>query len=475
METRVFMQMLPGESFKATELFSSLTDDCSDSFLFELSENGVPRYSILGFDPVLKIIFRDGKVFIKERGCNFVRNERIDNPICILKEILDQYKLSSFPKTELPFIGGLFGYLGYGACAYLDNIPQQSTDVSNVSDGQYGLYDSTLILDHASNDLYAVSFRSEAYLQNLCEKISRLSQITEIDISSPYNISIDSIDVDCSFNKQEYAHAFKQTKRYIEQGEVFQIVLSQRFSGKCESNTLDVYRILKSSNPSPYSFYFKTSDFVYLGTSPETFLLSNNNIVMLKAIAGTRRRGKDPEEDARLTEQLQEDEKELAEHYMLVDLARNDLGRVCKPGSIRLDDIAAINKYEHVMHMATTVKGELSSDKSCFDAFQSCFPAGTVSGAPKIRAMELLAKIEPERRGIYAGAIGYFDARGNMDSAIAIRSALIKDGIAHVNAGGGIVFDSDLDAEYEESFNKAKSVLRAIKVAERLKYANSDN
>jgi anthranilate synthase component 1 len=229
---------------------------------------------------------------------------------------------------------------------------------------------------------------------------------------------------------------------------------------------INIYRMLQATNPSPYAYFLKFPDFVYLGSSPETFVQCQNKKLMLRAIAGTRRRGQGAEQDALLGAELRSDEKEMAEHRMLVDLGRNDLGRVSTPGSVKVGELACLSKYTHVMHLETEITSRLSPEQTAFSAFQSCFPAGTVSGAPKVRAMQLLSALEPERRGIYSGAVGYFDMRGSMDGAIAIRSALIKNGVAYANAGAGIVYDSQPEAEYEETKNKAKGVLSAIILAQ---------
>jgi anthranilate synthase component 1 len=268
------------------------------------------------------------------------------------------------------------------------------------------------------------------------------------------------------FTQESFCQGVEHCKTLIREGELFQIVLSQRFSMPVTTDPINIYRVIRAINPSPYSYFLKFPQFVYLGASPETFARCENGQMTVKVLAGTRPRGLTDKEDEALMQSLIADEKELAEHRMLVDLGRNDLGRVCEPGSIQLGDIATVTRYTHVMHLATRVSGKLKTGKTAFDAFQSVFPRGTVSGAPKIRAMQHLAKLEPEQRGIYAGAVGYFDFNGNMDSAIAIRSVLVKDGQAHVNAGAGIVYDSDPISEYMETRNKAKSILKAVQLAE---------
>jgi anthranilate synthase component 1 len=260
----------------------------------------------------------------------------------------------------------------------------------------------------------------------------------------------------------------QEAQGYIAEGQVFQIVVAQRFALPAVASALDIYRILQALNPSPYAYLLRLPGFEYLGSSPETFVKCANGQVLLRAIAGTRRRGRDEAEDALMAEELQQCEKELAEHHMLVDLGRNDLGRVCRVGSVKPGALAQLVKYTHVMHLATEISGQLAPDKNCFDVFRSCFPRGTVSGAPKVRAMELLSRLEKERRGVYSGVVGYFDFRGNIDGAIAIRSALIKDGVAHVTAGAGVVFDSVPHEEYLETRNKARSVLQSIAAANTL-------
>ncbi len=473
------------------DIFARLGSDEKHAFLLESTEGDerLARYSFVGCDPLLTVTIEDGCALIVYRDNNESIKQPITSPTKFLQELLSQFsnKLTQGTNnaatedaqsnqdfnrlcSDLPFAGGLVGYMGYNTCHYFEKIPQQSKDVQNVPEAYFALYDSIIAFDHQYRRLHILSLRGEAHAKLMLTKILENDRLKALPIQ---NTSLDEQEifdqVTTSFSKQEYIDALLRAKEFITQGEAFQIALSQRFSIPCPANTLDVYRMLQATNPSPYAYYLKHPDFVYLGSSPETFLQCRNGELMLRAIAGTRRRGIDPREDALLSQELRNDEKEMAEHRMLVDLGRNDLGRVCTPGTVRPDELAVITKYTHVMHMATAVRGKLLPNKTCLDAFQSCFPAGTVSGAPKIRAMQLLSQLEPERRGIYSGAVGYFDLSGNMDAAIAIRSALIKDGTAHVNAGGGIVFDSQPEAEYQESRNKAKSVLQAIKLANNIK------
>ncbi len=469
------------------DIFNRLSRDSKHAFLLESTEGDdrLARYSFTGCNPLLTVTFHNDQALINYRDSAEIIKQPVDDPLLYLQDLCIQFsaKLNqttngdepreagvnqAFTKLcgDLPFAGGLVGYMGYNSCRYFDKIPQQSKDPLGVPEAYYGLYDSVVAFDHQYRRVHILSFRGQKHAGNILSRILDQPQLKPLLVS---NSSLGEEEIfdkaQGSFSKEEYVAALLRTKEFIRQGEAFQIALSQRFSIPCPADTVNVYRMLQATNPSPYAYYLKTPDFVYLGSSPETFLQCRNSKLMLRAIAGTRRRGIDSSEDAYLADELKNDEKEMAEHRMLVDLGRNDLGRVCKPGTVRPDELAVITKYTHVMHMATAIRGELLANKTSFDAFKGCFPAGTVSGAPKIRAMQLLSQLEPERRGIYSGAVGYFDLSGNMDAAIAIRSTLIKNGTAHVQAGGGIVFDSQPEAEYQESRNKAKSVLQAIKLA----------
>ena len=472
------------------DIFARLSANAQQAFLFESVEGDarLARYSFIGFDPLLTVSFKNNFAFIKHSHTDETTKKKANNPVAFLESLLNKY-LQTLEQTRstanaaenkaiahftqqcqaFPFSGGFAGYMGYNAAQYFEKIPQQSIDPFSVPEGYYGLYDAAIVFDHQYKRMHILSLRGEKHVRSILAKILEPSQLEPLQLS---NTALDERtifdQVETFFTKDNNLNAVSRCQKYIKEGEAFQIVLSQRFSIPTASHPIDAYRILQATNPSPYSYYLKYSEFVYFGSSPETFLQCQNGQLLLRAIAGTRPRGKDIAEDDALSKELKSDEKEMAEHHMLVDLGRSDLGRVSQPGSVQPEEIAVIAKYSHVMHMSTAIKGQLLPGKTCFDAFQSCFPAGTVSGAPKIRAMQLLCQLEPEARGIYAGAVGYFDLYGNMDSAIAIRSALVKNNMAHVNAGGGIVYDSDPESEYQETRNKAKSVLQAIKLAEAL-------
>ena len=451
--------------------FHKLSADVQTAFLFESSESDtrLARFSIMGVDPVKTICLKDGKASIKQDSS--VEDIAFTDPLKLLKAQLETFRASiapSKPLLDLPFAGGLVGYLGYAITKYFESIEQQSSDPFNVPEGFYGLYDSVVIFDHLLRVIHVISYRGKDHAEHLQRKLLSTGHLPPLNTSAALTDDELFKNVSGPFTKDAFMSKVKEAKEFIVQGEVFQIVVAHRFSQPIKSDALSIYRILQAINPSPYGYFLKCPEFTYLGSSPETFVKAKNGDALLRALAGTRPRGATEEEDIRLADELQKDEKELAEHHMLVDLGRNDLGRICQVGTVKVGEIAQITRYSHVMHLATDVTGKLNPEKDSFDLVRACFPRGTVSGAPKIRAMQLLADLEPETRGIYSGTVGYFDCFGNTDGAIAIRSAVIKDGYAHVNAGAGIVYDSDPLAEYNETRNKAKSVLTAIKMAEGL-------
>jgi len=451
--------------------FHKLSTDVETAFLFESSESDtrLARFSIMGVDPIKTITLKNGTASIANQSS--LEEITFFDPLKLLKEQLTSFRQSIEPSKsliDLPFAGGLVGYLGYAITKYFEGIPQQERDPFNVPEGFYGLYDSVIIFDHLLRIIHIISYRGKDHAETLQNKLLSSGHLPSLSIGGSMSDEELFANVKGPFSKETFMSAVKDCKTFITQGEVFQIVVSHRFSQPIKSDALTIYRILQAINPSPYAYFLKCPHFAYLGSSPETFVRAKHGDALLRALAGTRPRGETEEEDNRLANELQNDEKELAEHRMLVDLGRNDLGRICQVGTVTVGQIAQITRYCHVMHLATDVTGKLNSHKDCFDLVRACFPRGTVSGAPKIRAMQLLSQMEPEQRGIYSGTVGYFDCFGNTDGAIAIRSAVIKDGYAHVNAGAGIVYDSDPLSEYNETCNKAKSVLTAIKLAERL-------
>lgn len=452
--------------------FHTLTQGTdSPAFLLESSEGDyrLARYSFVGVDPCETISLRDGKATITDlvHGKPVVQ-ETFTNPLTVLRAAIDRHKLDAAAEDQLtyPFSGGLVGYSGYGLTSYFEGIEQQKNDPFQVPDAFYGVFDAVVVFDHQFRRIHIVSRRGQAHADQISARLRTPSSLPALPVPSTYQLP--PAAETCALSPEQFKDLVQEAKGYIEEGQVFQIVVAQRFALPAVASALDIYRILQALNPSPYAYLLRLPGFEYLGSSPETFVKCEDGKVLLRAIAGTRRRGHDEAEDAAMARELQESEKELAEHHMLVDLGRNDLGRVCRVGSVKPGALAQLVKYTHVMHLATEISGELAPEKNCFDVFRSCFPRGTVSGAPKVRAMELLSRLEKERRGVYSGVVGYFDFRGNIDGAIAIRSALIKDGVAHVTAGAGIVFDSVPHEEYLETRNKARSVLQSIAVANRL-------
>lgn len=451
-------------------LFNEFSRTSDTAFLFESTEGDVrlARYSILGADPSLLVTFDGDTATVRDRLRGTERRESAPNPLAFLRDLLAAHRNLVNARLELPFTGGFVGYLGYAATNRFENIQRQERKPYDTPDGAYGLYDSFILFDHLYRKIHIVSHRGKETAEAIRERIENRQPLPPLrDNASEFPDSDVFNGVSDTFDKDGFCALVEQCKEYIGEGQVFQIVPSHRFSLPVSAHPNDIYRTLVSLNPSPYAYHLKFPGFDYIGSSPETFVTCQNGKVTLRALAGTRPRGVTPADDEQLATELRADEKELAEHRMLVDLGRNDLGRVCKVGTVKTGEIAQVVRYTHVMHLATEVTGDLRDDKTAFDVIQGCFPRGTVSGAPKIRAMELLSKLEPEQRGIYSGTVGYIDFNGNTDGAIAIRSTLVQNGVAHVNAGAGVVFDSVPELEYEETRNKAKSVLKAIQIAER--------
>jgi anthranilate synthase component I len=461
-------------------LFTKLSDGEPTAFLLESNDGDtrLARYSFLGIQPAKTFHFKQGDAILTDHRSGQVNTFALKNPMDVLRQEIQQAK-ERFepPDLALPFAGGWVGYMGYGATQYFEGIVPQQDDPQDVPEGYYGLYDSVILFDHRYRRILLISYLPEADAKLLwdwvLDRVASARSLPLLSFNPDALADEDVFDaVQGPFTREAFCQLVEQGQAYIREGQVFQIVLSHRFSLPVSAPPMAAYRMIQALNPSPYSYFLQFPGFTYLGSSPETFVQCQadrpgaDSKVVLRALAGTRPRGKTDAEDQALEADLRSNEKEMAEHRMLVDLGRNDLGRVCEVGSIRVGDVATLTRYTHVMHLATELTGILRKDKSAFDVFQGCFPRGTVTGAPKIRAMQLLSALEPEQRGIYSGVVGYFDFLGNMDAAIAIRSVLVKDGMAHVNAGAGVVYDSSPDGEYEETRNKARSILKALQLAE---------
>ena len=430
------------------------------SFLLESVEGGqrLARYSFIGTEPykTLKVQLADNL-----------------NPLADIQKELAHFKV--VPVEGLPrFYGGAVGYLSYETAAHFEKLPAPSADPLNLPEAFFMLSDTLLVFDHVTHSIKVLSHvrldgnLEKAYAEatrKIDEMVDRLHQ--PLPISEKPQAVKTAAAYSSNFTKDGFQEAVRKIKQYISAGEAIQVVLSQLLSKPTNLNSFEVYRSLRTVNPSPYMFYLDFQDFQIVGASPEILVRVEGDNVMTRPLAGTRSRGKTEEEDLRLQKELQSDEKERAEHIMLVDLGRNDIGRVSQPGSVKISELMDVERYSHVMHMVTHVQGKLRGDLTAFDALQACFPAGTVSGAPKIRAMEIIAQFEPEKRGPYAGACGYFSFSGNMDMAIAIRTIVMTKGTAYVQAGCGIVHDSVPEKEYEETLNKARALMKAIEQAEK--------
>jgi anthranilate synthase component 1 len=437
------------------------------SFLLESVEGGeqLARYSFLGTEPSL-ILKTD-------------RENPVD-PLLPIEGALGRFQL--VPVSGLPrFHGGMVGYLGYEVARYFERLPSPDPDPLGLPESVMMLVDSLLVFDHLTHKIKVVSHAhldgdvESAYheaTRKIDSLVARLSQPIPTQLPMPARSS--ASQASSNLTRSRFEAGVAQAKEYIYAGDIIQAVLSQRLAKPIKAHPFALYRALRSLNPSPYMYYLQLGDFHIVGSSPELLVRVEDGIVSTHPIAGTRPRGKSPAQDVALAEELRYDEKERAEHIMLVDLGRNDIGRVSEPGTVEVSQLMDIERYSHVMHLVSHVRGKLKAGLTQFDALRACFPAGTVSGAPKIRAMEIIAELEPDKRGPYAGAVGYFGFSGNMDTAITIRTSVIKDGVAYVQAGAGIVADSIPEREYQESLSKAQALLMAIEQAEVASRAAAD-
>jgi len=450
------------------------------SFLFESVEGGerIARYSFIGVKPY-EII---------KTGADQTHGS-VD-PLKLIEQRLNHRKVVKQFKSNR-FDGGAVGYASYETSSYFEDLPTAKKDTLNLPESVFMFFNTYIMFDHIDNCISIVSHINldEDIETSYGEAVDSIESVIELlsndsvkkervlkktinrtksnsnDNSLPI-VNFDGVDATVNIDKDYYKDALNKIIEYIYEGDCIQVVFSQRFSLSTTADPLDIYRSLREVNPSPYMFYLDLEDFHIVGASPEMLVRCVDNKIDYHPIAGTRRRGLNSEDDDNIAAELLQDEKELAEHIMLVDLGRNDVGRVSSPGSVEVTQLMEVELYSHVMHIVSHVIGSLKQGLTCYDAFRSCFPAGTVSGAPKIRAMEILSELEPVKRGPYSGAVGYFSFSGNMDTCIALRTLVIKDSVAHVQAGGGIVADSNVDDEYEETINKASAVMKAISLAE---------
>jgi len=473
----VYRQLL-GDTLTPVSAFQKIADESATSHAFLLESAAGPekigRYSFLGAEPFgLFKCRRDRVEVISDGKAKFYKAA---DPLAELEKLMRRFRPVHTP--DLPrFTSGAVGYLAYDVVRYVEHLPKPPPDTLRLPDVYFMLYDLMLVFDHLNKTLKVVCTArtdglsaSEAY-ERATARIDAVIQ----KLRTPVETLTDDITprgealcrFSSNFTKRDYEAAVLACKEYIKAGDIFQVVLSQRLHTRTTAAPFDIYRTLRVVNPSPYMFYLKLGDLRLVGSSPEVMVKVENRKVVVRPIAGTRPRGKTDEEDVALAEELIADPKERAEHIMLVDLGRNDVGRVAQYRTVKIDDCMVIERYSHVMHITSQVSGLLRDDKTAFDALRSCIPAGTLSGAPKVRAMEILDELEPERRGPYGGAVGYLDFSGNMDTCITIRTIVLKGQDAYVQAGGGLVADSVPEREYQETLNKAKALLRAIEVAEK--------
>lgn len=461
-------------------LYRKLAAERPGTFLLESAENGRSwsRYSFVGVRSAATLTARDGEAHWLGTPPAGVPTD--GDPLAALRATIEiLHTPGDLAEGLPPFTGGMVGYLGYDIVRRLEKVGDGGRDDLRVPELTMLLTSDLAVLDHWDGSVLLIANAinhndldtgvDEAY----ADAVARLDAM-EADLARPVPappLALPESELPAftgEWGGEAYRSAVEDIKERIRAGEAFQVVPSQRFETPCTASALDVYRVLRATNPSPYMYLFRLDGFDIVGSSPEALVKVEDGRAMVHPIAGTRPRGATPQADQALAEELLADPKERAEHLMLVDLGRNDLGRVCSPGSVEVVDFMSVEKYSHVMHIVSTVTGEVAPGRTAFDVLTACFPAGTLSGAPKPRALQIIDELEPTRRGLYGGCVGYLDFAGNSDTAIAIRTALLRDGTAHVQAGAGVVADSDPAAEDTECRNKAAAVLRAVHTANRL-------
>lgn len=450
------------------------------SFLLESVAGGenIARYSYIATEPSQLLIS-------KGRDVRIIRNGRVetrtlppqDDPLDVLEELMSECEFVPLPGWQR-FAGGAVGYMGYDLVRFFEELPSENPDDLGLPDCQFMFANTLVVFDHLMHrirvlanaridaDPQAAYWDARERIDRLLDRLSRPLQRPETPRA--HNMTPeDPTALKSTMTRSEHYDIVLRAKEYIRAGDVIQVVLSHRMSTQVQVPPFTIYRTLRAINPSPYMFYLSFDDLKLIGASPETLVTEDRAEVITRPIAGTRPRGRTDPEDRRLQQELMTDDKERAEHVMLVDLHRNDLGRVCVPGTVEVDDLMTVERYSHVMHIVSNIRGRLRPDKNQFDVLRAAFPAGTLSGAPKIRAMEIIEELEPVRRGPYGGAIGYFSFSGAMDTCITLRTVIMKGQTCYFQAGGGIVADSDPDSEYEETLMKAGALLDAVRMAER--------
>ena len=460
MKLRTYEEIISGDIETPITLFKKYIKD-DIGFLLESSEKFHPkgRYSFIGKPYML--LKADEKCVRVQRGDSLKIIRK--NPFEVIKKYLDDVDVKN--TTRLDFVGGAVGAIAYDAVRFYERIPSKNVDTINTPIVDLLFTKEFLAYDHLYQKIHIVVLEENTELgeKRAKEKIEEIKKDINGDVKLNHELEDFDIDFKSNVTKEEFIENVKKAKKYIYDGDIFQVVLSQRFSGKKEDvDSLDLYRKLTQVNPSAYMYYLKMTAYEIIGSSPEMLVEVNGNTVKNCPIAGTRKVSKDLEENKRIKEELLNDEKEISEHNMLVDLGRNDMGRIAKIGSVKVSEYLNVKNCSHVMHITSLVEGELREDKNIFDALKSFFPAGTLSGAPKIRAMEIIDELENLKRGVYGGAVGYFGFNNAMDTCIAIRTIVKKDDVINIQAGAGIVYDSNPEAEYEETINKLSACVKAI-------------
>jgi anthranilate synthase component 1 len=479
----VYKEVL-ADLFTPVSAFLKIAEDADYAFLLESVEGGehVARYSFLGKDPFLVLKTQQGRAVIEQAGETKVLDESF---VSALRRLMSEYRSPFVP--DLPrFTGGAVGFFGYDSSPWFEPAlleawarkqPPASTGRDAAPDDQaaFMVFDTVLAFDHVKHRILIIANARitpeedlETQYQFACARIQFLEKELERGLSQPATLDDPAapLTVTAHTTREQYEASVRTAKEHIAAGDIYQVVLSQRFDVQVSADPFTAYRALRHVNPSPYMYFLRVGTLSIVGSSPEMLVRVEGRQAQTHPIAGTRARGRTVEEDLRLGEELKRDEKERAEHVMLVDLGRNDLGRVCDYGTVRVPQYMTLERYSHVMHLVSRVEGQLSEQYDRLDALVACFPAGTVSGAPKIRAMEIIAELEPLRRGIYAGAVGYLDFAGNLDCCITIRTIVMRDGKAFVQAGAGIVADSIPSSEYDETRDKAQALMRALELAQ---------
>ncbi len=468
-------RQLTSDSLSPVEAYRRL-DKGAYAFLFESVIGGerIGRYSFLGTNPFL--VLQASGTQVRLTDTNGTREETLADPLAKLAELLQEYRLA--PHPQLPrFCGGAVGYAGYDVVRYSENLPHAPQDDRRIPDLLFGFYDQMVIFDHIRKTVLVVVLARvdrQELREAWEEAVARVDEICwQLSLNPhpipPEDIRLDQADLPpwtSNFPPGSYQEAVEKCREYIKAGDIFQVVLSQRLQLETTASALAIYRALRVVNPSPFMFLVDTPEVELVGSSPEIMTRVENGLVTVRPLAGTRPRGNTEEEDQRLEAELLSDPKERAEHVMLVDLARNDVGRVAEYNSVEIKDVMVVERYSHVMHITSNVTGQLRPGLTALDALRAALPAGTVSGAPKVRAMEIIDEFEKHRRGPYAGAVGYIDFTGDMDTCIALRTLVKQGNTAYVQAGAGLVADSVPELEYQETLNKARGLIKAISIAQ---------